>query len=873
MGAKGIGIGAIVLGAILIVTGIGAAAGVMLIAAGAMSLAFAPKTPDQEAAVAQELNVAPASVGHPIPVVFGIVRVMPNFINYSLDHFEAVEVFSEPQGGKGGGDAPAQSVGFDYFLKWEYGLCMGEVDAIGQIYSMPGEVKMREDDDFDPFVGDYLDLTLDAEAHGGSIRIYKGSATQARVSSADAYFSQGMHYRNVCFVLMGLGAAGTQGFKMGQMPQPNSYQFMVRRLPKCVRDDLSTVAIPTRGSLNSGDYQYWEANPAAIIYEILTNKVWGRGLSSDVIDEASFIATGEYFATHKLGMSFKIDAQEAIGDVLEGIRKHLKTILTWDGETYKLKTLLDVDTTHEFIQTLKSDEISDLTVTRPLWDNTVNEIRAEFTSKDRSFRTDMVHVQNIAAKEIMGGWITTEQLQLSAFSDPVVIGTQLLRLLTEMSYPFMSATWEMNRFKSQIEVGDVVRLVWSEFNDGPITAYFLVITIEDGSSDDENIKVTAVEDTLLAPVTGEELTVTLPDAYAWEYLNPPTGTDIGLHVPPSGITEKISPIVAFEYPPIATGGDQAMILVVGEKTNTQMVGVQGMWSKDGTGFTIFGVSTTFGVTGTLDEDITELSAYDRSDGYSITMTDSGKLAVLLGVNTVVSPEDDLETIAQTFEHYVLVGEEIMQVGTFEDLGGGQVRMKNLLRGMFGSPITSHLTNDVVVYLSAKSLGFPSNDLPENLGLYFKGYPVGLWNTTFALGDNIQTADGTYYGRGRRPLPPEYIDHSVDGSTLTVNVRPRWSTVGVGVSPFYEVMRTPIGANSEGISLGYQEVDATGALSPSWIAPIPTTFFPDELNDSENPVSYSGRLRGLVGLSATAKVVRIYQMRKGRSSPDWLEIPL
>ena len=877
MGGKAGGIIGIVLGAVLIVAGIVTGGstimmGVMLIAAGAASLAFAPKTPDQEAAVSQELNVAPASVGHPCPVVFGIVRVTPNFINYDLDHFEAVEVFAEPQGGKGGADQPKQSMGFDYFLKWEYGLCMGEVDAIGQIYSMPGEVKMLETDDWNIFSGDYIDLTLDAEAHGGSIRIYKGSDDQTRVSSSDVYYSQSMNYRNVAWVLMGLGDATTQGFKMGQVPQPNTYQFMVRRLPKCIRDDDTTVAIPTRGSLNVSDYQYYEANPAAIIYEILTNKVWGRGLSSDIIDEASFIATGEYFATHKLGMSFKIDAQEGIGDVLEGIRKHLKTILTWDGETYKIKTLLDADVTHEFIQTLKSDEISDLQINRPLWDNTINELRAEFVSKDRSHRTDMVHVQNLATKEIMGGWITTERMNLSGFSDPTVIGTQLLRLLTEMSYPYMSATWEMNRYKSQIEVGDCVRIVWSEFNDGPVTAYFLVLTIEDGASDDENIKVTAVEDTLLAPVTGEELTVTLPSNYAWEYLDPPTGSDIGLHVPPSGITEKIDPIVAFEFPPLATGGDQAVTIITGEKTNTQMVGIQGMWSTDGTGFTIFGVSTTFGVTGTLDEDITTLSYWDRSAGYSITMTDSAKLAKLLAVTACVEPTDDLEAIPATFLHYVLIGEEIMQVGTFEDLGGGQVRMKNLVRGMFGSPIQYHATDDVVVYLEQKSAGFPSNDLPEDAALYFKGYPVGLWNTTFALGDNITTDDGTYYGKGRRPMAPEFIKvEDLGGDQWKIWVRPRWSTRGTGVNPFYDVMKNPVGANDEGIGLAILEIDATNTATTSWVRPVTVEYHPDALNDDDVDKTESGALSFTYGEGATTKLIRIYQTRNGRTSSDYLEI--
>lgn len=269
------GIVSIVLGAILVVTGIGTFAGIMLIAGGIYSLAFAPKTPDQEAAQAQELNVATSSVGHPVPVVFGEVRMTPNFMDYSDSTFRSVEVKGEKPG-KGGGDAEAPTLGFDYYLQWEYGICMGPVDAIGAVHTVPGEVLMHEGG-WTTFSIDYMELSLDDEKSGGVVRIYRGADDQTRIASGDSYQSKGMNYRNVCWALVGVG---DNGYKMGQQPTPPTLQFEIRRLPKPTRDDLTTPSIRTRGSFDSGHPAYTAANPAAIVYELLTNKVWGRGLSA-----------------------------------------------------------------------------------------------------------------------------------------------------------------------------------------------------------------------------------------------------------------------------------------------------------------------------------------------------------------------------------------------------------------------------------------------------------------------------------------------------------------------------------------------------------------------------------------------------------------
>jgi hypothetical protein len=745
---------------------------------------------------------------------------------------------------------------------------MGPIDSVGQVYQVPGEVEMHAGA-WSGSTLDYVELCLDSAASGGIVRVYQGKSDQTRIATGDNYQADTeMNYRNVAWALVG---TGDDGYFMGRQPTPPTLQFLVRRLPKCVRDDDTTTPIRTRGSFDTGHSAYNAANPAAVIYELLTNKVWGRGLSSDLIDETSFIVAADYFAGQNLGMSFKIDAEESITDLLEGIRNHLRTILTWDGETYKIKCLMDIDTTHEFIQTIKSDEVLNLTINRPLWDNVINEVRAEFLSEDRLYRSDMVHAQNLAAKEIMNGWITPSRQMLSGFTIPSVVGQQAQRLLSEVSYPFLTASWEMNRFKSQIEVGDVVRVVWSEFNQTAVTAYFMVAEIEDGASDDENIKITAVEDHLLAPVTGEELTVTLPDAYAWEFIVAPDDDDMSKHIPPVAPDDPIVPITAFEMPPHATGGDAAFVALLGEKVNNILTGSQGAWSNDDVGYNIWGTSSEFALTGTLDDAITSTSDFDRTDGYEITVTDSLKMNDFLAINLVQNPSDDLEALVESRQYFMVIDDEIMQVGYFEAVDSTTVKARNLVRGIFGSKIASHAATSKVFFSVSKKTGYNGGDIPEDSQPYFRAYPVGLWNTVYAAGSSFRTPTTNYYGRGRRPLPPEFVSITDNGSdNYDVVVRPRWSEKGSGVFPFYEAIRNPISANDEGIGLSVYEVDATNATLTAWQVPETFSYTPDGVGGDPDA---SGVMQFNITLDSSTKLLRVYQTRSGRTSPDYLEIAI
>lgn len=876
MGAQGTGIGSIILGAVVGVVGVVTGqyyllfSAFALIAGGAYSLAFSPKSPDQAGARSSDLQISTASVGNPVPVIFGTNRVTGNWLRWSEDFYRTTPIYAEQEGGKGGSEAPKQITGYDYALSWEYGLCMGEVDQVGQIYAMPGEKELI--DSADPWTGfgagDFIEAVASREEISGVVRIYKGTPDQVRTTTGDFYtLPDVLPHRNVCWCLFGAG----EPFKFARSPTPPTFQFLVRRLPKAVRDDDTIVdGLQTRGALSSLDPAYWDANPAAVIYEILTNKVWGRGLSSDIIDEDSFIQASLFMGLNGLGMSFQMDAQENLDDVLEGIRRHVKTLITWDGEQYKLKCLLDVTKTHSFIQTLKSSEVQDVRFNRPLWENTINEVRAEFTSRHREYRPDVVQPQELANINALGGRIASQRIQLSGFTHAGICYRQAWRIMSEGAYPYMTIEFEINRFKSQIEIGDVMRIVWDEFGQDTVTSYWLILSIEEGDPDNENIKVTGIEDQMLSPIEGEELTPTIPGSYPWQRIPNVNISDIYPDVSPASKYGPLANPLAFEAPPIMTGGKVAQTVCLSEQDNGGVIAYRFLWSLDsgaGADFTSLGTTGGFAITGTLDEKMSGFQGKIRPDTWIEFTANNAVLfsGQLQGFNLTQSGEDDLETLLDSDRYFLVIGTEIMQVGLIELVGGDTFRMSNILRGRFGTRIQEHEASSVIHLMEQNRIGLDTAGVPQE-EIFWKAYPTGNKGELME-GDEFQTPDGNHYALGLRPLPPEAFSITDNGSTVDILVRPRWATAGAEVQSLQIAASIPV-VDLGGLSFSVGQLDDSQVELTGTPVGQTVTWTPGSLSDPDD-----GMVSITVTKEAGATRFRVFSDLDGRRSAEYAELTL
>lgn len=850
MSGQGGSIGGIILGAVLIVVGIAsqnyglAFVGATMVAGGAYGLQYSPKTGNQSLAAAQDVKFSPAASGAPVPIVFGQARVTPNHIRGAFSLLETEEI-EAPEAGKGGmgGGAAGGVIGFNYFWSWEMGLCMGTVEALGQVFSMPGESPMIDAPPEDIWVSfgvaDYIELNLkmappedvtDAEettqAEGGIVRVYKGSQDQVRISSGDSYQLTGIPYRGTCFAVFGIVDDG-RAYCLGSQNIVKTYQFMVRRPCECVRDNGDAVpGLKLRGSDDTENPAYHLANPAAIYWEALTNKVWGRGLSSDILDEASFVATSEYYAAQNIGLGLVIESTDDIGAFLDGIQRHVKTLLTWDGEVYKLISLLNIEQTHEEILTLRQRDLKHLAAGIPLWESVWNELRAEFTSPERGERPDAISQMDSGVVDILGGRVMSQRISLPGFNDWNLVNQQLSRLLAEMSYPWRTAEWEMNRFKSNVRTGQVVRVIWDQNTDSPITSYWLIVGITEGASDDENIKVIAVEDMLLAPVEGEELTVIpLPDKYPWQRFIPTDPDDVYLVDEPEEAQDTIAAV--FEVP--------AMLAQQAGITNQPLiVGCMPRIAPGQNGALIFASLDNVDFFKASDKSITTIAGvlvtpmpggqfWDRSvAGFEFDIAQDGFFGGAMNSVTQIADENaHLEDIEQ---HWILMGEEVMKVGLIEQVSPTRYRLRNIIRGLYGTIPRQQPAGMVLMYARylTESRLVKMNKNLVNREYWFK---LRAFDDYFLLGNDSVPAQIFHYGANnhhflgvsQRPLHSEPVSLTDGGGTVTLVVRPHRRGAGTDAIAFAQAIRVPVGDISSQ-TFSVWQFDAAGvALTDSPVA--------------------------------------------------------
>lgn len=948
MGAKAGSIGSIVLGVVMVVvgavtsyaggSGVGLIiSGVAMIAGGAIGLAFSPKGLSRETARSQDLQVSTAADGIPLPVVFGEVRVVTNFMNYALSTFRASRVVGRSDGSKGGDASPANVIGYDYYLTYEAGICMGPIDEIAAVFNAPGEKSMMgggalpivygSTEDTKEIVLDSVDPTNGGGAESGLVRVYKGSRTQTRLTTSDPYnFSAtlqsgsirkgyqykiashsivdftvygassnavgtlfvatsssgsiltsvdsvieytGLNYRSVCWALF-------MDFRIGRFPQPKSYHFVVRRRPahstgdEMLRPDGTTITdFRVRGSSDPLRPAYNQANPAAILYEILTDRTWGRGLDQSMFDEASWISVSQYFHDRHIGMSFIIDTQDKLSTILDGIRSQVKTILTWDGNKLKLRCLLDLSTTHGKIQTITKAEARYIRPTRPMWSATTNEVRAEYNSAWKNWRTDAVHVRDHGNYQLTGR-INSTRVNFNGFTDLNTVRRQAIRLLREQSYPLTTYEISINRFKSQVEVGDVVRLLWDEYG-GDATVYLLVVRVEDSDSDADEMKITAIEDITLRPASGTEATPTPPTIHPWEKVPdineseyqlwdgsipaPPTGKQAGVLELPA-ILERIA------YSPL-----EGVVVQFGEQPSASYSAHYSFYAKQVGTPNPFVLSkwvpTKFVIGGLISSTFPLFKYIDRgTTGFSFTLDDPtlDEALLLSTFSSVDLPTDDIEDILLFDGPVMIIGEEWFKLGKVEKLGTNSYRARNIVRGMYGSRRSPHAIGDRIWFCPALPPTTETRvELTANTLYKFKGTaqsltgqaPVPYNNDTpyfiphiDRLGD-YTVLDQRYMREGQSPLAPVLYDFKTDPLDSTkwmVRFRPRFSTVGAGTGSLADALIQYVTTLTQTFTLHYQKRAGGGFGETYQQIPMYGALYP---NPTYSPGCLGDPLCGLV----------------------------
>lgn len=285
-------------------------------------------------------------------------------------------------------------------------------------------------------------------------------------------------------------------------PYLKSPSFRVRRSPKGFYPERSMI----------GD----DANPSHIIYECLTNNVWGMGGSTDQLDVNSFVAAADTLYNENFGMSLMWTGQTTIESFAQEILDHIEATFFLHPRTglFTLK-LIRQDFDPATLYEINESNSELLNFQRKGWGETTNEINASWTNPENEQEENVtVHsLGNIAAQ----GSIVSDGRNYYGVRNAQLALRMATRDLNAASYPIASVDVAVDRSAWSRVPGEVVAVTWPEH--GLFRLPMRVGPIDYGRPKSPRIKINLVEDVFAIPATSY---VDTPGSQWTDPTNPPT---------------------------------------------------------------------------------------------------------------------------------------------------------------------------------------------------------------------------------------------------------------------------------------------------------------------------------------------------------------
>jgi len=682
-----------------------------------------------------------ATEGRVVPLLWGTVRVDgPNVVWY--DDLDQVAIIEKIKTGLFSSQKVV--IGHSYRLGMQFAIARGPVDALTGLWIGDDQVWTGSVAHGGTFTLDDDELFGgDEDGDGGfegTFEFFEGNSTQSASSYLSTFQTQGGDtpaYRGTCYI-----APSSENWYVGNSTTIKPWKFELKRTPN------GLALIDGKEEVNGAD-----ANPANVIYEIMTNSEWGLGYSASDIDTTNFTTAATTLYDEGFGFSLLLTSPREASEVIRQIEEQVDCVVRYNHASAKWEIkLIRADYTPGTMPEVTVDNMVELVnYSRGSWEGTSNIVRVQFNDRTDEYKQTYATAQDSANVRIQDVDLSVTK-NYPGVMDRTQANNLAWRDLRVLSYPLAKASVVVDRTFWDALPGDVVEFTHAYLDID--TLPMRIMSMDFGELENNRIRMELVQDVFYTATPS----FSDPSSTKWT-------------TPSDSISAYASDEqVAFEAPRAIVRRDPKdgslvnKIMAAARQSGNEItfdIRERHHPTTPSGAYTTAGTVVQFVKIGELNAALTMKSAYPLT---ALTVTSSPDTqAALLGSFAIPADADELGT---SLMNLVMVDDEFMLV-TGASANGADVDIDDVYRGVLDSVQADHASGAEVFVLMAGA-GVTDNAIPETDAVHVELIPVGFSNE---LAEGVGTRiDFTMDKRLRRPYPPSMLTlNTVDWDTTAVNM--------------------------------------------------------------------------------------------------------
>jgi len=556
-------------------------------------------------------------------------------------------------------------------------------------------------------------------------------------------------YRDICYI-----APDIQNTLLGTSTSIDPWKFELRRIP----NGLALTA--GHELVDSG------ANPANVLYEILTNADWGYGIAPARVNTTNLSAVGDTLFAEGNGFSFLLDREIELPELVRQIEEQIDGVLFENPLTgnWELKLSRD-DYDIDLIPEIDASNMLNLkSFTRATWEQTTNQIRVPINDQADEYKNTFGFAQDMANVLVQGKNVS------ASVSHPGVKTTTLAnaiawRELRVHSTPLAQGSMIVNRSLYGLLPGDP--FAFTDADIGFVRLPMRILSIDYGDLLDGEIVIEAVQDVFFAaagvfdPNPGTNWTPPGNNLVAY-----PANEQLAFEAP-RGLTMRDPQTVDAETDKVYASARRQSSEAAFEMRERHASGTPtGAYAPD------FGQVFQFQLIGQLNSAL-NLSGTNPVGSVLVVPDPDTQAAVNEAFPTAVNVSElgtELLSLCLIEEEFILV--------TSSQTSGGNVQLNTVYRGILDSVQADHAAG-TRVHLIFVGGGMSATALPAGDNVDLKLVPKN------AVAELLEATASVIVlamdDRTRRPYPPAAFDlNSVTLDTTNVDLDGSGSGEDVGV---------------------------------------------------------------------------------------------